>query len=175
MRAYLDPLALVDEDGLEKFSHLLNVGQRVSVRHRSTKEVHRGKITGIGSDNSVYVQLDSGHLVSCLSGEVTPEDFPEGERAPTKTAKRAGEPAAPVGISDSLAKFDALGFVDDGGAGATGDSNAFAKRARFSVGDSVKDKTGRVGTVTRAMGEAVEIEFGKGETGICLVKHLEAA
>jgi hypothetical protein len=160
-------------DELGKFSHLLDIGHRVVVRHQQTGEMQRGKITNFGTGNMVYVQLDSGHYVTCLASELTPEDFPEGEGAPEKIAKNADEPAPTRATPDSSVWADPFGGEDR--RSATGAADALEKRARFRIGESVKEKRGgRVGTVISVSGEMIEIRFGKGQTGLRWSGQIEA-
>ena len=114
-----DPFGIADT--FSKFSHSLKIGQRVIVKDFRTKETRRGKITNI-TPNRYAVQLDDGgHFVHCMESELTPEDFPAGERQATTTAAPDAETSARLAsarkrLSESTAGLElalAAGRVSD--------------------------------------------------------------
>lgn len=90
----LDPIP-IDEGPVTKFGHHLKEGQRVRVKETG----HRGKVSNLGANNRVHVELDSGHFIHCAPSELEPEDFPSA-RAYSPEVSRVQKALDPLPFDD---------------------------------------------------------------------------
>jgi preprotein translocase subunit YajC len=167
-----------------KVEHAIENGDRVRV-HSPGHEAHgmSGKVKDASHSARVEVKLDSGHTVFCQTHELIPEDFPAGGMTDEEAGEKGGKIAAALRAGKIVTMDERFRPV----IARTPELRRFAgqivyqpsleKRAKphsFRRGDKVKDNRGRLATIIEAKEAVIEIEYGKGDTAVCLPELVTA-